>query len=57
MIVRIDKSFEKDVRKVRDKDLLNELALCILELQNATDIRKIKDLKKLQGAKSFYRIK
>ena len=57
MIVRIDKTFEKDVKKIRDIKLLKELAHCILEIETIEDFRKIRNLKKLQGTKSFYRIK
>ena len=57
MIVRIDKAFEKDVRKIRDAALLRELAHCILEIESIEDTRKIRNLKKIQGSKSFYRIK
>ena len=57
MIVRIDKTFEKDVKKIRDAGILKELAHCILELESIEDTRQIRNLKKIQDSKSFYRIK
>jgi len=57
MIIRIDKSFEKDASKVKDKSLLHKIALCIESIQNAKDISEIKSLKKLKGYNLYYRIR
>lgn len=57
MIVRIDKSFEKDTDKIKDKNLLYGIADCIDLLVKADNIKSIKSIKKLKGANSFYRIR
>jgi mRNA interferase RelE/StbE len=57
MIVKIDRSFEKDTDKIKDKNLLFKIADCIESLQNADNIKEIKNLKKLKGSNYFYRIK
>ncbi|MBS1550891.1 MAG: type II toxin-antitoxin system RelE/ParE family toxin [Bacteroidetes bacterium] len=57
MIVRIDKAFEKDTDKIRDKKILNLIADCIENIQKAIKIEEINHLKKLQGYNSHYRIK
>jgi len=57
MIVKIDKAFEKDTDKIGDKKILNLIADCIENIQKAIKIDEIKQLKKLQGYNSHYRIK
>jgi len=57
MIVRIDKSFEKDVNKIKDKSIRNKILNCILNVQNAENLKEIKHLEKLKGFQIEYRIK
>jgi mRNA interferase RelE/StbE len=57
MQVKIDKSFQKDTRKIKDKLLLNKIAAVISEVQKAENINQIKNLKKLKGSAENYRIK
>ena len=57
MIVRIDKSLEKDTRKIKDASVKNSLAKIIRELQMAQKLGEIRNLKKLQGTKNFFRIR
>jgi mRNA interferase RelE/StbE len=57
MEVKIDKSFQKDTRKIKDKALLNKIALVISQVQKAENIHQIKNLKKLKGSSENYRIK
>ena len=57
MIVRIDKSFEKDTDKIKDRTLLVKIADCIEGIQNADHIKTIKNIKKLKGSNNFYRLK
>ncbi len=57
MIVKIDKSFEKDTDKIKDKDILNTIADCIEALGKADNIKSIKNIKKLKGSNHFYRIR
>jgi mRNA interferase RelE/StbE len=57
MVVKIDKSFQKDTRKIKDKSLLNKIAVVISEVQKAENINQIRNLKKLKGSSENYRIK
>jgi mRNA interferase RelE/StbE len=57
MIVKVDKTFEKDTNKIKDKKLLYDIADCIEALQLAQNIKSIKNIKKLRGINSFYRIR
>ena len=57
MKVRIDKSFEKDVKKIKDKKLLTKIANTIEEVQTAINSDEIKNIKKLKGSNSYYRIR
>lgn len=57
MIVRIDKGFAKDSRKISDVKLLDNLADLIERLQSCPSIKEIKDLKKLKSFPDYYRIR
>ena len=57
MEVKIDKSFQKDTRKIKDKALLTKIALVISSVQQAENINQIKNLKKLKGSSENFRIK
>ncbi len=57
MIIKIDRSFEKDTDKIKDKKILNLIADCIENVQNAKRVNEISQIKKLQGYNSHYRIK
>jgi len=57
MIVRIDKSFEKDTDKIKDKNLLYNISELIESIIKANNIKSIKNLKKLKGSHEFYRIR
>ena len=57
MIVKIDKSFEKDFKKISDEKLRNKLLDIIISIQKAIKISDLKNIKKLQGTKDFYRIR
>ena len=57
MEVKIDKSFQKDTRKIKDKALLKKIALVITNVQQAENIHQVKNLKKLKGSSERYRIK
>jgi mRNA interferase RelE/StbE len=56
MIVKIDKSFEKDTNKIKDKSLLIKIANCIESVRNADNLKSISHLKKLKGSNNHYRI-
>ena len=57
MEVKIDKSFQKDTRKIKDQLLLNKIVAVISEVQQAESINQIKNLKKLKGSAENYRIR
>lgn len=57
MIVRVDKSFEKDTQKIKDKKVLKKLADLIQKLQEIQGLEEIQHLKKLKGYESYYRIR
>lgn len=52
MIIKIDRSFEKDTDKIKDKKILNLIADCIENVQNAKRVNEISQIKKLQGYNS-----
>lgn len=57
MKFRIEKSFDKDVDKIKDKKLLKKLRTFISIIENTETIRQIPHMKKIEGYASFYRIK
>ena len=57
MIIKIDKSLDRDVKKIRDKSLLVKLALIIENIRNAKKLSDIEHLKNLKGYHNYYRIK
>jgi len=48
MIVKIDKSFEKDTDKINDQKLLLKIVSVIESFDKATTIVSIKNIKRLQ---------
>jgi mRNA interferase RelE/StbE len=57
MKILIDKSFEKDCNKITDKQLLSQIANVVVTVKAAKSISEIKNIKKLTGTKSTYRIR
>ena len=57
MILKIDKSFEKDFKKAGNKKLSPKLLATIENIQRATKLTDIKNIKKLKGTNDFYRIR
>ena len=57
MKVLIDKSFEKDIKHINDKKLLNSIADCIEEIQAIDKLSDLVNCKKLKGNKKAYRIR
>jgi len=51
MNVRIDRSFEKDTDRIKDRKLHARVAGCIRELMDAESVADIPNLKKLRGFK------
>jgi mRNA interferase RelE/StbE len=57
MEVKIDKTFQKDTQKIKNKVLLGRIADTILNVQQASNQKQIKNLKKLRGSSNASRIK
>jgi mRNA interferase RelE/StbE len=57
MIVRIDKSFQKDVSKINDAKTKDAIVEAIADIRSAENILSINKLKKLVGYKNMYRIR
>ena len=57
MIVRIDKSFEKDVERIKDRNILKRIANCIVDVKDVDKLSEIKNIKKIKGFPKGYRIR
>jgi len=57
MEIKIDKSFLKDTRRIKDKSILQRIANTVANVQRAKNLEDIKNLKKIQGTQSMYRIR
>ena len=57
MNVRYEASFEKDLRRIRDKSLLQRIKNAIDDVKKVEGVHLINNLKKLKGYDAFYRIK
>jgi len=57
MKFKVEKSFDRDVAKIKDKNLLQKLRSFIFKVENTNNIREIPHVKKNEGYESFYRIK
>lgn len=57
MEVKIDKTFQKDVKKIKDKHILLKISNSIVNTQKAENPDQIKNLKKLRGTANEYRIR
>ncbi len=56
MRTRYESSFEKDLRKIRDKKLLKKIKEIIEEVRKADTLMDISHLKKIKAYDTFYRI-
>ena len=54
MNLLVDKSFEKDTDKIKDKKLLQKIAACMEQVIVSKNSNEIQNLKKLQGFKNHY---
>jgi mRNA interferase RelE/StbE len=51
------KSFTRDLKKVKDLDILNRVRQVIEEVEAAPDLQVIGNLKKMAGTSNCYRIR
>lgn len=57
MKIEYDKSFEKSLDKIKDRNILLRIGNAILKAEKATLIENIPNSKKLTGYSKYYRIK
>jgi len=57
MVVKIDKSFQKDIRKLNNPTLNQKIATLIEQIKKVTSIAEIEHLKKLRTSKNCFRIR
>ncbi len=57
MNVKFRKSFEKDLIKIRNRDLLARIKAVIEEVENAESLLDVNNVKKLKGGGNYYRIR
>lgn len=57
MEVVFDRSFLKAITKLKDKELKLRIEKLIVEVEQADTLADIKHLKKMEGFKTFYRIR
>ena len=57
MLVKIDKSFQKDVKRIKENNILKRIAATIRHVQKAENISDIRNLKKLAGSNNDFRIR
>jgi len=52
-----EKSFGRDLKKIKDKRLLKQVQKIIAQVEAATSLTDLRNLKKLEGYKTYYRIR
>ena len=57
MIIEFDKSFSRSLDKLKDSNIKKRIEQIILDFDRANSIIDIKNIKKLVGFKSYYRIR
>ncbi|HMS66168.1 MAG TPA: type II toxin-antitoxin system RelE/ParE family toxin [Ignavibacteria bacterium] len=57
MEIVYEKSFEKDLKRISDKRVREQVKLKIVEIRNCNKLTEIKNVKKLTGHNAIYRIR
>lgn len=57
MKVKFEARFEKDIYSIKNTKILSKLKKIIIECKKVQDLSKIRNLKKMQGYATFYRIR
>lgn len=57
MKIEVQKYFEKDISKIRDKKLAEQIFAIIEELENCNSLSEIRHVKKMTSTSSYYRIR
>jgi len=50
-------SFSKDLDRLKDKPLKEKIALVIQEIEKATSLSEVRNVKKLKGYKFYFRVR
>ncbi len=57
MRLQFDESFEKSIKKLKDRRLKNRLIELIETFENATALSELNNIKKMQGFQEYYRVR
>ncbi|HEX6383704.1 MAG TPA: type II toxin-antitoxin system RelE/ParE family toxin [Anaerolineae bacterium] len=57
MEIAFEASFGRDLKRVRDRQLLSRVQQVIEEIKVATELGDVQNLKKMQGYDTYYRIR
>ena len=57
MKVNFKKSFTKDLKKVKDQELLQQVKAAIEEIEQAPNLQAVSNLKQLKGGSDYFRIR
>ncbi len=57
MTVEFDKSFLKSIKTIDNQIILNRLGKIILRVEKASSLSELKNIRKLSGFESYYRIR
>ena len=57
MNIAVNRSFQKDVRRVKDSESLARLQDLMSQARRARDVRELRQIKKIKGEDNFYRIR
>jgi len=55
--VAFEASFARDLKRIKDQQLLRRVQQVIAEVKAAMELNDIRDLRKLQGYDTYYRIR
>jgi len=57
MVVKYEKSFLKDIRKLANKEIANKLKTILIQFEESDNLSDFTNIKKLKGYNSYYRLK
>ena len=57
MNIAVNRSFQTDVRRVKDSESLARLQDLMSQARRARDVRELRQIKKIKGEDNFYRIR
>jgi mRNA interferase RelE/StbE len=55
--IEFRESFLRDIRKIKDKGVLETLKKAIVDVENAESLVEITNLKKMHGSRGYFRIR